>query len=456
MKPTYDELEAKLVNTEALLKLALERIAKLEERLNANSKNSSKPPSTDHKANSKPKKSGSRKSRKGASRTVYPPEKVDTVVACTLDQCPGCGSKDLIDEQKPLMLQQVELPEVKATVTQFNCAKYRCCGCGEHSFAHLPPGIPNSAFGVRLMALITMLTGAFHLSKRDAMQLVQDLYGVELAEGSVINIEERVASALKEIDERIHQFVMNSGLAKHFDETSWRDSGKGHYVWIGSNVKVASYRIDRNRSRDAFERVFGKIGPGAVVTDRYSVYSNIENPHQYCLAHLIREFRKYAERDGPDRALGEVLKSELQKVCKNHREFRKGNISQRSRDARFRHQKRRLEDALIDGLANGTDELAGLCNRLLDKMHKLWTFSEFSDVEPTNNLAERDLRKIVLWRKKSYGTRSERGKRFVERITSVVATARKTGRNVFEFLCESVSAFYLGIPAPLLDPALGF
>jgi len=89
-------------------------------------------------------------------------------------------------------------------------------------------------------------------------------------------------------------------------------------------------------------------------------------------------------------------------------------------------------------------------------MCKLWTFHEFEDVDPTNNLAERDLRKIVLWRKKSYGTRSDRGKRFVERISSVTSTARKAGRNILSFVSEAVSCFYLGDSAPHIRPASGY
>ena len=108
------------------------------------------------------------------------------------------------------------------------------------------------------------------------------------------------------------------------------------------------------------------------------------------------------------------------------------------------------------GFVSGSDELSGLCDRLLDNMHKLRTFSEFTDVDPTNNLAERDLRKIVLWRKKSYGTRSDRGKRFVERISSVASTARKAGKNILSFVIESVSAFYSGDSAPLIEPSHWF
>ncbi|MBS0627635.1 MAG: IS66 family transposase zinc-finger binding domain-containing protein [Verrucomicrobia bacterium] len=184
MKPSYNELEAKLLETETklleaeskllemqkLLKLALERIAALEEQLGKNSKNSSTPPSRDRKANSKDREDKNRKSRSGIARPLFTADQIDHFHDCLLENCPHCGSSHLIDQNEPYILQQVELPEVKATVTQFNRIKYGCSSCGETSFGSLPNGIPHSAFGPRLMSLTATLTGVFHLAKRDAVQ----------------------------------------------------------------------------------------------------------------------------------------------------------------------------------------------------------------------------------------------------------------------------------------------
>lgn len=462
MKPSYEELEAKLQTVEAklaetqrLLKLAVERIAALEERLNKNSQNSSKPPSSDHKANTDdPKKS--RKSRGGINRALLPPDQIDHFQTCEVSHCLCCGSDRLIDQNRPLVLQQAELPEVRAVITQFNCTKYACASCGEMFFANLPHGVPNSVFGPRLMGLIATLTGVFHLAKRDAMLLVRDLYGVTISEGSIINVEERVATAIKEIYERIHQHVMKSIFPKHFDETSWRNRGKNHYVWVASTSNAVCFKIDANRSKEAFQRFAGNLAHAPVVTDRYSAYTHLEQPHQLCLAHLIRDFRKYAEREGLDSEIGKALEMELRQICKNQKEFRRTQISLRSRDARFRHQRKRLEEHLLDGLANGSEELSGLCDRLFDEMHKLWTFSHFTNVDPTNNLAERDLRKLVLWRKKSYGTRSERGQRFVERMSTIAETLKRSCENILAFISKAIKAFYAGEPAPLTSSGLGF
>lgn len=470
MKPTYEQLEIELVETKAelaetksrlqevteLLKLSLEKIAELEERINLNSKNSSKPPSTDQKSNTSTKGNKKRKSRKGVARAVFPPERIDKILECIQEHCPHCNSQSIENIGTPEVLQQAELPEVQAIITEYLLHKYKCRDCGRRSTADLPTGVPHSAFGPRLMGLFATLTGALHVAKREAIQLMKDLYDVDIGLGSAPNIEERVAKALNAVYDRIHSLVIESDFCKHFDETTWRDSGKRKYVWVASCSVAVFFKLHPNRSRKAFEELVSKKAEGlAAVTDRYSVYATIGNLHQYCLAHLIRDFRRYAERDGPDGEIGEALVHELARVCGIHKDYREGHIFLKQRNMRIGHRKRQVEFWLDDGLANGSDKLSGICGTLLDNFDRLWTFAKVKGMEPTNNLAERDLRKLVIWRKKSYGTRSNRGQRFVERITSVVETARRHSKNALKFIQDTLVSFFSGISVPHICEELG-
>jgi len=319
----------------------------------------------------------------------------------------------------------------------------------------LPEGIPFSAFGPKLMAFLACLTGRFHLSKREAMTLIKDLYDVDLSEGSVINIEENVSNALDEIYAKIYRHVIEGKLCRYFDETSWRNSGKRHYAWIGTTKSAAYYRIDPHRSKEALFKMIGKFTDRPAVTDRYSAYNALDGPRQYCLAHLIRDFHAYSERDGKDGKIGEQIADELRKICKIHTKWGEEKISKSQYSGILRHSKHRLCEYLIDGLALGSDDLSGLCERLSDEFERLWTFRAIEGMDPTNNMAERDLRKLVLWRKKSYGTRSERGQKFVERITSVVETLKKNQRRPLQFLEDAIIAFYRKMPPPSISLSLG-
>jgi len=465
MRPTYEQLEEKLRRTEELLARAVEeisrlqeKIAKLEDQLKRNSKNSSKPPSTDHKSNTpdanlKPP----RNSREGKTRLSFSPDKIDRHMQCMQDNCPHCGSLQIhLNGQPSEILQQAELPEIKATITEYQLQKYSCEECGKNSTAPLPRGVPDSAFGPKLMGLLATLTGVLHVAKREAIQLIKDLYGVDIGVGSVPNVEGRVAAALNPVYDRIHQFILQRKICTHFDETGWRDQGKRHFVWLATCQYAAVYRIDRHRSAAAFQRLIGgERWDAPAVTDRYAVYNSFKI-HQFCLAHLIREFKGYGERDGPDKTIGAALENELRLSCKIHGEYREGKILLAQRNRRLGARKRRVEYWLEDGLANGSDALSKICGTLLEDFEKLWTFTKTFGMEPTNNMAERDLRKLVIWRRKSYGTRSERGKMFVERVTTVAQTIRKHGGNVLHFMQQSVKCFYLRSQPPLISEVMGF
>lgn len=478
MKPTYKELEAQcktlgaqcktlgaqckiveteLTQTKVVLKKALARILELEERLNKNSKNSSKPPSTDQKGNTPAKKRKKRKSRAGQNRKPYPPERINHHVECKRECCPHCYEKKLKPlSDTPFSWQQVDLPEIEAIVTQFDCLKYKCQSCHKRCMGTLPEGVPFSAFGPKLMAFISCLTGRFHMSKREAMLLLKDLYKVDLSEGSVINVEENVAKSLEKIYEKIHHYAIEGWLPRYLDETPWRNDGKRHYVWVGTTEEAVYYRIDPHRSQEALLKLIGTKRSSPAVTDRYNAYNILDGPRQYCLAHLIRDFHAYSKQPTEDGRLGEQIEKELRKICRIHTKWRRKDISKLRWSSLLRHSKRRLKEYLIDGIVFGSDKLSGLCDRLENDFERLWTFKNVEGMEPTNNMAERDLRKLVLWRKKSYGTRSARGQKFVERITSVIETLKKNNRSPLKFLEEAVSAFYHKKPAPFIAPALGF
>lgn len=478
MKKTYEQLEAENKKLEAenkqlkeehkkyqdLLTAALqkikqleEKIKQLEEKINTNSKNSSKAPSTDQKANTEEKSPKKRPKRTGKSRELYPADRVDHHVECTRSSCPHCESNHLKTQQdKCIKWQQVELPEVKAIVTQYNCHKYECQDCGKKSSGQLPTGVPFSAFGPKLMALVACLTGRYHIAKREAIDLISSLCDIEISTGSVVNIEEKVCLALEESYKRIHSYVIDKALAKHFDETGWRTNGKRRYAWIATSELAAYYRIDPSRSQEAFKKLTGGKTKMASVTDRYGAYNAIDGPHQYCLAHLIRDFHKFAERADEEGKIASKIEENLRETCKIHATWKKQEITKRQYAARMSYKKKQLKNLLEEGFLEGAKDFSGLCNRLSDRFTHLFTFLSVSGMDPTNNLAERDLRKLVVWRKKSYGTRSEKGQMFVERISSVVETLKKSSKNILSFLTESIQAFYAQKTAPFILEKQGF
>lgn len=132
---------------------------------------------------------------------------------------------------------------------------------------------------------------------------------------------------------------------------------------------------------------------------------------------------------------------------------RDGTLSRRGFRTRYLSWLRpEVAGLLRSGAVCGGAKTAAVCRDLLAWEESLWTFARVEGVEPTNNAAERAVRHAVCWRKTSYGTDSERGSRFVERILTVVASCRQRGRNILQFLTEAIHAHRDGKTKPSLIP----
>jgi transposase len=128
---------------------------------------------------------------------------------------------------------------------------------------------------------------------------------------------------------------------------------------------------------------------------------------------------------------------------------RDGTISHRTFRQRMQPIRQKVEWLLLGGYFNALTR--SFCKELWEHREHLWTFVEVAGVEPTNNAAERALRHAVIWRKLSFGKQSASGSRFVERMLTVIETARRAGRNVFAWLTEAVQAcFHRDATPPLV------
>ncbi|MBT8349378.1 MAG: transposase [Sulfurovum sp.] len=280
----------------------------LQESLSLSSKNSSQPPSSDYKKDgspSLPKKQGAKKGHKGTCRSLYPQEEVDHFVSCTSTTCPHCGSKKITEKgASPTIHQRVEVERGGVVVTQYEKVRYICCECSRRFSGELPQGVTSSAFGVKLSSIITLLTGKYHLSKRETKSAVKDLYEVEISLGTIVGIENKMSQSLESLYGEICQDVRESDETTYVDETGWRESGQRRYVWVASTVRSCSYMVAKHRNRETYYRFLGDDVLKPIVSDRYSVYNCITHEHQYCLAHIFRDFERVSERKSIDGVIG--------------------------------------------------------------------------------------------------------------------------------------------------------
>lgn len=461
-------LEAALAERDAQVAALTEQVGKqsaqielLTELLNRNSKNSHLPPSSDGPGagggavgSRRPKserKRGGQKGHRGSYRELLPAERVDTFVALFPEVCLGCarGLPQVVDAAA-CRHQQLELRDHRPQLTEWLRHEVECEHCGAWTrAAYASAQIPSSAFGPCLTATVAMLTGAYHLSRRKTQKLLDELFGIDVSLGAISAMEHRASEALASAHEEALREVQYAGV-KHTDATSWTRAGKLMSLWTLATVAATVYQIFIDGCRDTIRPMFGPR-LGILISDRATVFAFwVMALRQVCHAHLLRKFVAFSERDGPAGALGRELLELSTLMFEYWHGFKQGLLTRAELQFWMRPVQRDIERLLARGAAADIERLSGSCADMLAHRDALWTFVTHEGVEPTNNHGELELRDFVLWRKRSFGSQSERGERFAERVMTAVRTARKQGKDVLDFMVRSVTASLDGTPPPRL------
>jgi transposase len=214
------------------------------------------------------------------------------------------------------------------------------------------------------------------------------------------------------------------------------------------------FRIDHSRGGAVIEVLLGSEFGGVVGSDRWSAYSRFPAARRaLCYAHLKRDFQALVDRGGAAEPIGRWGLAEIERLFALWHGFRAGEFDRQELQQRLVPLQARLGRLLRRGRETPDRKAAGLCRELTKWWPALWTFARVAGVEPTNNRAERALRPTVLWRKGSFGSDSEAGSRFAERLLTVAATCRQQGRSLVDFLVAAGEAALHGTATPSLLPA---
>jgi transposase len=278
-----------------------------------------------------------------------------------------------------------------------------------------------------------------------------DLFGVELAVGTVSACEQAVSAAVAAPVAAAHRYVQQQEVV-HVDETGWRQGRHRAWLWVMVSTVVTVFLIHARRSTTAARSLIGEC-EAILVSDRWSAYKHwpIEQ-RQLCWAHLLREFTAFTERGGAAARLGRALLKDADTMFAGWHRVREGTWSRPRFWREMRPLRRRVEQRLRRGAQDTEGKTAATCRDLVQLATALWTFIDVPGVEPTNNAAERALRPAVLWRKGCFGTHSAAGSRFAERMLTVATTLKQQGRNVVDYVAQACVASLHGQPPPSLLP----
>jgi transposase len=318
----------------------------------------------------------------------------------------SCGHVFADDEREPVAAparhQVAELPPVAVEISEHRLQRLCCPACGGTVRAELPAGVPRGCFGPKLEAAIASLTVRNRLSRRQLVELMEELFGCPLAVGTIDAILTRTAETLEPVYDELLERTRDA-TALNIDETGWYLSGEPRTLLGALSKRTAVLRIAPDRGKQHLHGLIGDDSAGVVGSRRSG--------------------SRLFQQDG-DRAALQQRVAMIKKQMGPLLEW--GSTGKRQRHVR------------------------ALAKNLLKLWPALWTFADVADVEPTNNAAERGLRAAVIYRKLSLGSRSQGGERTIERLLSVDQTCRLQRRSLYAYLADVLTAKARGDPVPAL------
>lgn len=437
-----------------------QQLSQLTARLNQNSRNSSRPPSSDAPAvkRSPPRqpsgrKRGAQPGHKRHERSLVPLDQVCEVIPCKPEQCRRCGAALSGDDPHPRRHQLVELPPIEPQVTEYQLHSLTCRRCGISTSAQLPAGIATGTFGPRLQSLVALASGVYRMSKRLVQSFCADVLGTDISLGEVAALEQATATALDQPVAEAREYVQQQSAAGT-DETGWHEAKRRAWLWVTVTTWVTVFCIRLTRGAKVAQEMLGNFFPGVLASDRHKAYDWMPlRLRQICWAHLRRDFQAMIDRGCQAAETGRRLLGHSDVLFTWWHRVRDGTLA---RSTFQDYVMRLLRPAFRQDLAEGTccacTKTAATCRELQKVETALWTFVRREGVEPTNNGSERTLRHGVMWRKTSYGTDSRAGSHFVENILTVVATCRQQSRRILEYITACCWAAHAGTQPPSLLP----
>ncbi|HUM44929.1 MAG TPA: IS66 family transposase [Fervidobacterium sp.] len=426
-----EQLKAKNAELEA-------KNAELRSRLDQDSGNSHKPPSTDGltKKPALPKtkrsNSGGQKGHKG--NTLRQVSEPDHIICHYPEVCSCCGKAFHYEQIEIMSKRQVfDLPPQRLIVTEHQLGQ-AICDCGHTETGTYPSHITQPAqYGAKVRALGVLLSVQYRLPQEQISQLFIDLYGYSLNTGTVIHALDTAYTQLQSTETHIKNQLLQEKVV-HYDETGLRVAGKTHWLHTACSAQYTYLFVHPKRGQEALRSASSIIKDFQhyAVHDCWASYFAFTCFHVICNAHILRELTALIEQGSVWASLFHtfLLDCYQQNIAKESVEVRFSEIMiQANREEPFA---RKIPQAR--GRPKKTKGRS-LLERLIHYKVSLLAFMFDSDIPFTNNQAERDIRCVKIKMKVSGGFRTTQGAHAYARIQSVISTLRKQNINVFDSLC---------------------
>jgi len=439
----------------------IERVKILEDQVNKNSRNSSKPPSTD--GFNKPKSQRQKSGKPAGGQNGHPGHTLKMVanpdhtvihpVAC----CNGCGSSL---EQTPVKgyerRQVFDLPPIRVETTEHRAEKKVCPHCGCQNRAGFPAGVQQPVqYGPQLKAVAVYLNQYQLLPYERTSELFADLFNHNLSQATLVNTNQACYLSLADAEEKVKQLIQASPVV-NCDETGVRIEGKLNWLHVVSTENVTHYAVHAKRGHTATQEIgiLPEFG-GVAVHDSWKPYYQYGFQHALCNAHHLRELTGILEQDKQEwpREMIELL-LEIKKAVDEAKVSGKSRLEPLQIEDFLQRYGRIIEKGLALNPPPDPGEKPGkrgkkkqskaknLLDRLNEHRGEVLAFMYDFRVPFDNNQAERDIRMTKVQQKISGVFRSTQGAKAFCRIRGYISTIRKNCLSVI----DAIRAAFLGDP----------
>lgn len=431
------------------------RIKELEGRLNQNSSNSSKPPSTDgfkkrivNLRKKTGKKPGGQPGHKGSTlQMVSTPD--ETIEYAPQGPCYCRCGLNAWEELPAEVAQIIDIPPLKAKVTEHRKVGFKCRECGEAFTGSFPSEVcaDRIQYGPTIQSLAVYFNQYHFIPYHRLSEMFSNCFGVDLSVGSLANFMKRAHLRLLLFEDRLREILLTSPLL-HSDETGIRCEGKTQWTHSISNNQLTYYYLDEQRGAEAMNRAGILLKyEGHLVHDRYASYFQYDKiSHSLCNAHLLRELKYLHEQEGCLWAVGIMdllLKAKQHKeespLVSRHYKTRIENKFESLVKTQLKKEEKRMALS-TKPVCRGKPKRSKAHNLLLalsKHQQAVLAFVMEPHIPFDNNQAERDLRMVKTKQKVSGCFRSEEGGNIFCLIRSYLSTLRKNQQNVLKAIQDA-------------------
>lgn len=405
LKKEFEEFKAKHALTISNLRKAL--------KIKANSKKISNP-------------LGAPKGHKGYARHI--PERIDKIRELNPKRCPHCNTKlGETQEIRSRHITDIRLTS-KVKTTRFDIHRKYCPKCKKLVEPEVKQALPHARFGLNLMLLVMYLRLGLRLPCNKICDYFMDMFSLKISEGEIIGILRQLVVAFGDYYSYLEKLVKLARV-KYSDTTSWRVNGRNYAAWVFIACGIVLYKIRKSNNHKAGLSFLNKQQGNAIVVDRLSAMRLFAKKAgfllQLCWSHILQDSKQLAEEFGTE---GKYIHKKLKEIYAlakglNHKgtqemvEQLKAEVFQLT----LRHYKHNTIRKFVNNLyyRDGDD---------------LFRFVTDAEIDPTNNISERELRALVIIRKISNGSRSVRGANATAMLLSVIQTLRFKKENILQGL----------------------